>query len=104
MTTMWTMNRMIKDATLAVRDAQTDEGYRAAVNRLDELIALRKDMVESKSDSGYKFSALAVTLFGTIFPAYINRQTMRECIQFEHNGIWSHPTIKSLASKIHIGK
>lgn len=104
MMSMITMNRMIDKATIAVRDAQTDDEYRAAVNRLDELMALRKEMVESRSDTGYKYSTLAVNAICALVPAWLNVHVLKECIEFEDTGIWSHPSIKGLVSKIRIGK
>lgn len=104
MTSMFMMNRMIDKATVNVRDAQTEDEYRAAVNRLDELMALRKDMVESKSDTGYKYTTLVVNAATALIPAWLNVQVLKECIQFEDTGIWSHPSIKNLVSSIRIKK
>lgn len=104
MCSMYTMNRMIDRATIAVRDAETDDEYREAVNRLDELMTLRKEMVESRSDSGYKYTTLVVNTVCALVPAWMNVQLLKECIEFEDKGIWSHPSIKTLISKVRIGK
>lgn len=98
------MNRMINSATKEVMLAKDEEERNSAINRLDVLIALRKDMVESKSDTLFKLATLGISAAGVFVPVIANTKLIKDCINFEENGIWSHPTAKGLASKIRLGK
>lgn len=104
MYSLFMMNRMIDEATRAVRDAQNEEERATAINHLDELVALRKDMVGSTPDTLYKLATLGVSAAGVFAPLIANTRLIRECIEYENSGIWSHPTAKGLAAKIRIGK
>lgn len=98
------LDRMIAANTRKMKKAQTAEERAEAINELDQLIALRKDLTEASGDSFYKMATLAVTTLGVIAPLIVNTRLVKECIKFEDTGAWSHPTIRSMVSKIKIGK
>ena len=98
------LDRMIAASTQKMKKAKTAEEHAEAMNELDQLIALRKDLREASGDGFYQMATLAVTAFGVIAPLVVNTRLIKECIKFEETGAWSHPTIRGLVSKIKIGK
>lgn len=98
------LDNMITKKTLELRTAKTETEKADAMNDLDQLIALRKDLNEAHGEGFYQMATLAVTAFGVVAPLVVNTRLIRDCIQFEHTGAWSHPTIRNLVNKIKIGK
>lgn len=98
------LDQMIAKATRKMKNAESDAERAEAINELDQLIALRKDLTEASGDSFYKMATLAVTALGVVAPLVVNTRLVKECIKFEDTGAWSHPTIRGLVSKIKIGK
>lgn len=98
------LDSMINKEAKALKNAENDQDRATAMNRMDELIALKKEYCEASNESLYKYLSLGVTLAGSIIPVVANRDLIRRCIAFEETGVWSHPSIKGLIGKIHIGK
>lgn len=98
------LDQMIASATRKMKKAQTEDERNEAMNELDQLIALRKDLREASGDGFYQMATLAVTAMGVIAPLVVNTRLVKDCIKFEETGAWSHPTIRGLVSRIKIGK
>ena len=98
------LDQMIASATRKMKKAQTEDERNEAMNELDQLIALRKDLREASGDGLYQMATLAVTAMGVIAPLVVNTRLVKDCIKFEETGAWSHPTIRGLVSRIKIGK
>lgn len=98
------LDHMITKKTLELQKAETEAKRTEAINDLDQLIALRKDLSEARGESFYQMATLAVTAFGVVAPLVVNTRLIRDCIDYEHTGAWSHPTIRNLVNKIKIGK
>lgn len=98
------LDQMIAKATRKMKKAESESERAEAINELDQLIALRKDLTEASGENAYKIATLAVTALGVIAPLVVNTRLVKECIKFEDTGAWSHPTIRGLVSKIKIGK
>lgn len=98
------LDRMIQKKTKELRQAETEKDRNGCINELDQLIALRKDLNEAHGGSFYQMATLVVTAVGIVAPLIVNTRLIRECIQFEDTGAWSHPTARNLIGKIKIGK
>lgn len=98
------LDHMITKETLRLKKAKDDAEQADAINNLDQLIALRKDLNEAHGENFYQMATLVVTAVGVVAPLVVNTRLIRDCIQFEHTGAWSHPTIRNLVNKIKIGK
>lgn len=98
------LDRMIQKKTKELRQAGTENERNECINELDQLIALRKDLKEATGDSFIQIATLGVTVIGIVAPLIVNTRLIRDCIQFEDTGAWSHPTARNLIGKIKIGK
>lgn len=98
------LDRMIAIQTKRLKTATTEDERNDAINQLDQLIALRKDLNEAHGENFYQMATLAVTAFGVVAPLVVNTRLIRDCIKFEETGAWSHPTARNLIGKIKIGK
>lgn len=98
------LDRMIQKKTKELRQAETESERNERINELDQLIALRKDLKEATGDNFIQIATLGVTAIGIIAPLIVNTRLVKECIQFEDTGTWSHPTARNLIGKIKLGK
>lgn len=98
------LDHMITKKTLELQKAKNESEKTDAINDLDQLIALRKDLNEAHGEGFYQMATLAVTTFGVVAPLVVNTRLVRDCINYENTGAWSHPTIRNLVNKIKIGK
>ena len=98
------LDRMIQKKAKELRQAETESERNECINELDQLIALRKDLKEATGDNFIQIATLGVTAIGIIAPLIANTRLVKECIQFEDTGTWSHPTARNLIGKIKLGK
>ncbi len=104
MMSIFTLDQMIRKKTKELKQAETEAKRNECINELDQLIALRKDLNEAHGENFYQMATLVVTMVGVVAPLIVNARLIRDCIQFEDMGAWSHPTARNLIGKIKLGK
>lgn len=104
MMSTFTLDQMIRKKTKELKQAETEVKRNECINELDQLIALRKDLNEAHGENFYQMATLVVTMVGVVAPLIVNTRLIRDCIQFEDTGAWSHPTARNLIGKIKLGK
>ena len=104
MMSAFTLDQMIRKKTKELKQAETEVKRNECINELDQLIALRKDLNEAHGENFYQMATLVVTMVGVVAPLIVNTRLIRDCIQFEDTGAWSHPTARNLIGKIKLGK
>ena len=98
------LDQMIRKKTKELKRAETENELNECINELDQLIALRKDLKEATGDSFIQIATLGVSIVGIVAPLIVNTRLIRDCIQFEDTGAWSHPTARNLVGKIKLSK